>query len=249
MTKTVAVCIPTITKPYQVCLDSLAASAPLLAAAGWGMADIYEVGNPYISAARSAMLRKALDAKADVIVFIDHDLSWDPDALIRLVEAEGDVVSGTYRFKREPEEYMGALQPNILGRPQVRADGCLKAHSIPAGFLKITRNGINRFMLEYPELCYGDRFALNVDLFNHGAHGGTWYGEDYAFARRWREKCGDIWILPDLNITHWSDVAYPGNYHQFLLRQDGGSESDNPEQPAELPPPVLVPASMLRIPA
>jgi glycosyltransferase involved in cell wall biosynthesis len=244
--RAVAVCIPTITKPYQQCLDSLAASAPLIAAAGWAMADIYEVGNPYISAARSALLRKGLDADADVIVFIDHDLSWEPSALVRLIETEGDVVAGTYRFKREPEEYMGACQPNILARPQVREDGCVKMHSIPAGFLKITRHAVNRFMLEYPELCFGDRWRLCVDLFNHGAYGGTWWGEDYAFARRWREKCGDIWLIPDLDITHHSpDKSYPGNYHRYLLRQDCGSESANPEKPEELPPPVIVPASVL----
>lgn len=244
--RSVAVCIPTITKPYQQCLDSLAASAPLLAAAGWSMADIYEVGNPYISSARASLLRKALDARADVVVFIDHDLSWEPRALLALVQADGDVVAGTYRFKRDPEEYMGALQPNIQGRPQVRADGCVKAHSIPAGFLKITKNGVNRFMLAYPELCYGDRFALAVDLFNHGAHEGTWYGEDYAFARRWREKCGEIWVIPDLDIAHWAgETPYPGNFHRYLLRQDCGSESENPVRPEPLPPPKIIPAEML----
>jgi SAM-dependent methyltransferase len=155
-------------------------------------------------------------------------------ALLRLIEAEGDVVAGTYRFKREPEEYMGALLPDINGRPQVRDDGCVKAHSIPAGFLKITKNGVNRFMIEYPELCYGDRFSLAVDLFNHGAHEGRWYGEDYAFARRWNAKCGQIWTIPDINLTHWDgDRPYPGNFHQYLLRQDGGSESANPQQVTE----------------
>jgi hypothetical protein len=154
-----------------------------------------------------------------------------PD-LLKLIETEGDVVAGTYRFKHEPEEYMGALMPDIHARPQVRPDGCVKAHSIPAGFLKITAHGVNVFMREYPELCYGDRFALCVDLFNHGAHEGVWYGEDDAFARRWREKCGDIWVVPDLNLTHHTpDTAYPGNFHRYLLRQDGGSDSANAERP------------------
>lgn len=234
----VVLAVPTITKPYQQCIDSMEASIAAIKGAGWDLGVVTEVGCPYISCARSTMLRKALDAKADVVVFIDHDLSFPADALLRLIETEGDVVAGTYRFKREPEEYMGALLPDIHGRPQVRDDGCVKAHSIPAGFLKITRNGVNRFMIEYPELCYGDRFSLAVDLFNHGAHEGRWYGEDYAFSRRWNAKCGPIWIIPDLNLTHHSpDTAYPGNFHEYLLRQDGGSESENPQRPpAELPP-------------
>lgn len=222
--KRVVFCIPTVTKPYQACLDSLKASVPLIQSAGWSDHVIFKIGCPYISAARSLMLRKALDANADVIVFIDHDLSWNPRDLLTLLETEGDVVAGVYRYKKEPEEYMGGLLPDVNGRPQVRGDGCVKAFCIPAGFMKITRAGVNRFISEYPELTYGEKASPHVDLFNHGAHKGAWYGEDYAFSRNWTEKCGDIWVIPDLNITHHSDRPYPGNFHNFLLRQVGGSE-------------------------
>jgi glycosyltransferase involved in cell wall biosynthesis len=227
----VVFCVPTVTRPFQVTLDSIAASVPLLDKAGWDHYIVYRVGCPYISAARSEMLRKALDAKADVIVFIDHDLSWEPSALLKLIETEGDVVAGTYRFKREPEEYMGGLLPGLDKAPQVRADGAVKAFCIPAGFLKITRNTVNKFIDAYPGLCYGDRFAPHIDLFNHGAHGGVWYGEDYAFSRNWIDAGGEIWIVPDLNLHHHSaDAKYEGNYHRFLLRQPGGS--DDPDREA-----------------
>jgi hypothetical protein len=231
-TKKVVFCIPTLTRPYQITLESLAASLPLLIEAGWEHHTELEIGCPYISSARATLLRKALDAKADVVVFIDHDLSWEPKALLWLLQHEDPLNAGTYRFKREPEEYMGALVAGVGGRPVIREDGCISMHSIPAGFLKITKDGVNRFMAMYPELCYGDRFNPSIDLFNHGAHEWTWYGEDYAFSRRWREKCGPIWLLPDLNITHHAgEVGYPGNLHRFLLRQDGGSASANPVPP------------------
>jgi hypothetical protein len=223
--KKVVFCIPTISKPYQVCLDSLEASLPLLHANGWEEGAVYQIGCPYISAARSMMLRKALNAQATVIVFIDHDLSWKPQDLLKLIETEGDVVSGTYRFKGDPEEYMGAIFPGNDGTPIVREDGCMRAHSIPAGFLKITRAGVNKFMRAYPELKYGDESAPLIDLFNHGVIDGVWMGEDYAFAKRWREKCGDIWLVPDLDLNHHTPThEYKGNFHQFMLRQPGGSE-------------------------
>lgn len=221
----VVFCIPTMTRPYQVTLDSLAASVPLIEAAGWDHAMVGEVGCPYISHARATMLRKALDAKADVIVFIDHDLSWDAQDLLTLIETDGDVIAGTYRFKREPEEYMGALLSHSDGTPIVRSDGCLQSFSAPAGFLKITKQAVNRFMGAYPELMYGDRFAPYVDLFNHGAHGGTWYGEDYAFCRRWLDLGGELWTVPNLNLHHHTaDAVYRGNLHEFLMRQPGGSK-------------------------
>lgn len=234
--KKVVFCIPTITKPYQQMLDSLEASIPLIQAAGWQEAAVYQIGCPYISAARAMMLRKALDAKATVIVFIDHDLSWEPQDLLTLIETDGDVVAGTYRYKYGTEEYMGSVFSGPTNRPIGRdEDGCIKMHSIPAGFLKITRGAVSKFIAAYPELCYGEPCSPHIDLFNHGAHDGIWWGEDYAFARRWREKCGDIWLIPDLNITHHSpEHAYPGNFHKFLLACPGG-KNDPMKDSDEIP--------------
>ena len=224
MTKKVVFCIPTLKRPFQCTLDSLKESLPAIEADGWDHAMVSEVGCPYISAARSTMLRKALDAKADVIVFIDHDLSWENDALLKLINTEGTVVAGTYRFKKDNEEYMGVINdgPNYL--PITRDDGCISATRIPAGFLKITKEAVDKFMNEYPELCYGPQYNLSVDLFNHGSHKGKWWGEDYSFSRNWIDKCGEIWIVPDLDLHHHStEQMYKGNFHQFLLKQPGGS--------------------------
>lgn len=217
-------------------LAALEASLPVLEAAGYehGIAQILNM--PYISAARATMLRAALDAKPDHIVFLDHDVSWRPEDMLRLVQAEGDCVAGTYRVRLDEEQYMGALETDGDGRPIVRADGALKSKLVPAGFLKITPAGVDKFMGEYPELVYGPRYHQSVDLFNHGVRDRVWWGEDYAFSRRWCEKCGDLWTLPDLSIDHhtFDGKVYAGNLHQFLLRQPGGSESANPVPPVRL---------------
>lgn len=184
-----------------------------------------EIGNPYISAARSILLRKALAADADVIVLIDHDMGWEPKALPVLLDTPGDVVAGTYRFKKDAEEYMGALFSDQTGRPLLREDGCICADRVPAGFLKITRKAVERFIAAYPHLVYGRGKDRSVDLFNHGAHGGVWYGEDYAFCRNWIAANGEIHIVPDLDIDHYARdkdsryKVYPGNFHRFLLKQ------------------------------
>ena len=175
------------------------------------------------------MARAALDAKADVIVFLDYDVSWRPEDLLKLIETEGDVVAGTYRCKTEDgpteEFYMGTWETHADFRPKLRADGCISAKLVPAGFLKLTKEAFDCFMVAYPELCYGPMYHLSVDLFNHGVHERIWWGEDYSFARRWKDKCGDIWIVPDLSIDHHTkDKVYKGNLHEFLMRQPGGSK-------------------------
>lgn len=216
--KKVVFCTPTLKKPYPQFLSSLKASIPLIEAAGWEHGATWMIGCAYISAARMIMLRRALDAQADVIVFLDHDLEWSPHDLLTLVETEGDVVAGTYRYKKDHVEYMGSIYVGEQGKPMCRQDGCIHAEMIPAGFLKITREGVNKFMTAYPELLYGEACSPGVDLFNHGVHEGVWFGEDFMFSRRWREKCGDIWLIPDLNLTHYDgNKPFPGNFHRFLL--------------------------------
>lgn len=225
----VVICTPTITEPFEAYKQALAGSAPLLKE--HEVSFVLEQGNPYISGARAALLRKALDGAADAIIFIDHDLSWAPQDLLTLVETEGEVVAGTYRFKKDDEEYMGdvarvdgRIVPRLIGPD--RTDGCIKAKAIPAGFMKITKEGVDKFMRAYPELCYGPAYAPSVDLFNHGAIDHVWYGEDYAFSKRWIEKCGDIWLIPTLHLDHHSaDKSYPGCLHEFLMRQPGGAKA------------------------
>lgn len=228
----VALCVPTLTKPYPQCLAAIEASVPELDAAGIEHQTVFEVGCPYISHARATMLRKALDAGADAAVFIDHDVSWRPRDLVTLIQADGDVCAGTYRFKMAEEEYMATIICDAAGYPMCRPDGAIRADKVPAGFLKVTRKAVRQFMRAYPDLVYGDPEHPSVDLFNHGAHQGVWYGEDCAFSRRWRDCGGEIWLLPDLDITHHAaDAAYPGNFHAYMLRRPGGSESDAPVPP------------------
>lgn len=199
---------------------------PLLDASGIEHQTVFKVGCPYISHARAEMTRQALDAKADVVVYIDHDIAWRPEDLLRLIKTEDEVAAGTYRFKKDEEEYMATMFTHPDGRPVVRADGCIRADKVPAGFLKLTRQAIRRFMRAYPELLYGHPENYSVDLFNHGAYEGVWYGEDYAFSRRWREAEGEIWLIPDLCLDHHGkDKVYAGNFHKFLLRQPGGSDA------------------------
>lgn len=229
----VAIATPTVTRPHPQYLEALRRSVPVLDAAGIEHCTVYEVGSPYISHARAKMLRKALDAKCTMVVFIDHDVEWEPEGLLKLIRTPGWVVAGTYRFKVPPEEmansaepdpYMGRLMPTHDGRPWVREDGAIKAQWVPAGFLKVCPEAVDFLMRRHPELIFGQLYAPYFDLFNHGAHKGTWFGEDYMFSQRWVDAGKDLWIVPDLNLTHWAgDTPYPGNYHQWLSEQPGGA--------------------------
>ena len=237
--KHVVFCIPIAYfsgKPHPKTVESLEAELPLLEAAGWTHGLTSTNGSPYISGARADMTRRALDTfhsrlldsdpPLNAIFYIDHDLSWNPGSILKVLETEGDVVAGTYRTKEDGETYMGAIFVNEDNTPVVRGDGAIKARVAPAGFLKVTAQAIDNFMVAYPELTFGPMYSLSVDLFNHGARHRKWWGEDYAFCDRYNAKCGEVWIVPDLEITHWGgETPYVGNYHEYLLRQPGGSKA------------------------
>lgn len=227
--KKVAICTPSLSGPTAPYLDALEKAIPVLRSAGYTDVYIQEVGCPYISHARARMTREALDIGADIIVYLDYDLSFRPEDLLTLVQTEGDVVAGTYRYKKDEEEYMGCHKVNHDNSPRLTVDGmAIQATRVPAGFLKITRNAVRRIMKAHPELIYGDFEHPSIDLFNHGAHEGVWYGEDMAFCRRWTDLGGEIILVPDLSLDHHAKQpdgtykAYKGNLHEFLMRQPGG---------------------------
>src|ERR1039458_8592758 len=138
LSKKVVFCTPSLSGPTAPYIKSLEASIPLIVAAGWGEGYAQQIACPYISAARANMTRAALDAKADVVVYLDYDVSWQPQDLLTLIETEGDVVAGTYRCKTEDgpteEFYMGTWETNPDFTPKLRpSDGAISAKLAPAG--------------------------------------------------------------------------------------------------------------------
>ena len=109
MSQSIIICTPTLVGPFPGYLKSLEESVPALDAADIKHQTTFEVRCTYISYARAQMLHRALQTDADTFVFIDHDMAWTPESLVKLVQAKGDVVAGLYRYKHDPVEYMGTL--------------------------------------------------------------------------------------------------------------------------------------------
>jgi hypothetical protein len=233
----VVFCTPTRAKPHDAYLKAMEDSIPVLDAAGIKHSIAFEVGCPYISSAMATLVRKAMDAMPDAIVMLDDDLSWRPHDLLALIESKADVIGGTYRFKKPEIEYMGGLHTTPDGLPIGEYGKQLKADKLPSGFLKISAHAIDLFMQKFPELHCGPAYHPTIDLFNHGAHNRLWYGQDYAFCRNYQERCGEVFLMPDLNINHHSwidDSVYEGNFHQFLRHEPGGDLSASPKPPSNV---------------
>lgn len=183
-------------------------------------------GNCYVQAARNELVRKFMESGADMLFFLDDDVSWKAEDALQLIEMDDDVVAGIYPKKTDVPDYPVVIHTYpVTHYPVVRQDGCIAATGLPTGFLRISRSVIERLQEAYPGQRYedydnGKKVGENYDLFPQGVSNGRWYGEDFAFCNLWAAIGGTMWVVPDIDLTHHSkDRAYPGNYHRFLLEQ------------------------------
>ena len=226
-------CMAVVGAPHPKTVESIEASVPLLEAAGWEHGIAQEFNNPYISFARAELIWKAFDNGADVAFMVDHDMEWEPEALMKVLNTEGDVVVGTYRYKKEEEEYMGFINLDHKNSPICREDGCVSAYGVPPGFMKITKAAVQRSMKANPELLYGDPLRPRMDLFQHGAKDWLWWGEDYSFSQRYVKAGGELWIVPNVNVNHYNmqtGECFKGNFHEYLMRITHHEEKSHEEK-------------------
>jgi len=212
-------------------IDSLRDTIQLLDKQGHSFILATRSGLCYVQLARNELLKEFLDSDCDSLFWLDDDVSWNPEDVLRMLNMEDEIVAGVYRKKTDTEEYPIAIDTDEDGKPIVREDGCILAPFIPAGFWRIRRSAIEKMCSSYPEQAYfmmqhGEKVTGFFDLFPQGLYNGQWWGEDFGFCRLWKEL-GKIWLVPDINLVHHGPdgKSYPGNYHKFLLKQPGGSEA------------------------
>lgn len=189
----------------------------------------------FVQRARNKLVKQFLETDCDVLLFLDDDMSWNSEDLLRLIETPGKIVASVYRLKVSPDKtvYPDGINKDKDGYPVVRKDGCISAWGASTGFMKVERSVFERLIKAYPEQEYYGKKGGNIvdrhyDLFPQGVYNKQWLGEDYSFCRLWTNIGGKIWVMPDVNIVHYSKKdAYPGNYHEYLKSLPGGINGHN----------------------
>ena len=202
---------------------SMEGSIQALTARGHSVRPSKYEGDGMIQHARNELVKLFIESGDDVLMFLDDDLSWNPADLVRLIEKPDDVIGVAYRKKVLGEQYPVVINLDDHGDPIYRNDGCVSCKDLCTGFMKITRRAIERMQAAHPEQEYeehktdGSIHKGYWDLFPQGIYNRRWYGEDFAFCRLWREAGGEIWIMPDVNITHHGrGTVFVGNYAKYL---------------------------------
>lgn len=205
-------------------LDALEETVELCKAHGIETTFTLITGCCYVQVGRNDLVHRFLESDADVLFFLDDDLSWPAQAVIDLLQTPDDIITGAYPLKDGSDTYPVLLYTDEHDVPVQRTDGCVRVAGAPTGFMKITRQALEKLIAAYPgqqfvEYKDGVEARTMYDLFPQGVRDRRWVGEDYAFCRLWTDLGGEIWVKPDIDFKHYSAVAtYEGNFHQHLLR-------------------------------
>lgn len=179
-------------------------------------------GDVYVGRARNALATNTfLKSDCTHLFFIDADMGWDPQGVIKMIFRDVDMIAGVYPMKAENENYPVHLKPGPDDKAIIR-NGLVEALRVPTGFLCIKRNVIERMIEAYPESKYigsGQESGQNEEcheLFPCGVTDKTWWGEDYDFSNLWRKIGGSMWIEPDIDFCHVGRPRiFAGNFHEY----------------------------------
>jgi hypothetical protein len=165
------------------------------------------VGGSLLVADRNRLLQMFWESECDYLLCVDSDLGWDPNSVMRLIQADKDVSGGVYPTRdKSGFNFRPAFEES--GKIVMCKDTLLlQMEYIPAGFLLIKRNVIAKLREDYPQLYYCPKDPNSDQMsaycfFDTEVYDGEFWGEDYVFCRRVRNAGFDIWVDPLIEFDH-----------------------------------------------
>jgi hypothetical protein len=211
-------------------------------------------GDALITRARASLCAQFLDdPDATHLLFIDADIGFEPDQVMRLIACGADLCAAIYPIKRINWDRVkrviaaarsdpGAAALSYVfevedpGAVTARA-GFVKVRYAGTGFLMIRREALQRMCAHYPQLRYRrdhsleaattseNRFALFDCMIDEN---GTYLSEDFSFCRRWRDIGGEIWADLSSTLNHVGPLVFRGDLStQFAAVAEASATAAN----------------------
>ncbi|MCP4303664.1 MAG: hypothetical protein GY788_02040 [bacterium] len=195
---------------------SLALSMVALLQAGIVAEPAHLAGETHVDDGRNLLVAEFLDSDCSELVFLDADVHWQPEDLVRLcLPPTGDIVAGVYPLKDDELEF-----PYLpLKGAAISSDGLLEVEGAPTGFMRIKRVVLERMA---QGLNFETRDGKTLPLiFERTLEKGTRWGGDYAFCRAARLLGFSAFVIPDMKLGHVGRKMWTGNLGDFLELQAG----------------------------
>ena len=198
-------------------------------------------GDSLITRSRNKLVSIFLDMQeATHLMFIDADISFQPEDVHRMLKFDHEVVAGMYpiknfdwnRFKERttpetPTDKLAEAGLHFVGMPcppETREHRSEFITGIYAGtgFMLIRRSCFERLIAAYPKTKYNvahtypipkERSKNQYALFDCIIEPGTeiYLSEDFTFCRRWRDIGGKIWLDPKSRLSHTGTYRFAGS--------------------------------------
>ncbi|ODN69549.1 hypothetical protein [Methylobrevis pamukkalensis] len=166
---------------------------------------VHVAGDAIISHARNLLMAKFLAAERfSHALLVDADQEWPASAVVRLLAAGFGFSACGVPKRTEPLTWNFHPRPGPTLRDA--RTGFVRIERIGTGFMMLRREVVAS-MAAAPDIVRfrhdeAGETTVVPELFRPGVIGGTWFGEDYAFCRRWTDSGGEIWLDPEQAIRH-----------------------------------------------
>ncbi len=176
-----------------------------------------------IMEARNTIVSDFLESQAGDLVFIDADIEWKPEDLLRLLNHDAGVVSGAYRRKSDPLSFPVRF-PGGATVTLDRNTGLMEASRVGCGFLRLRRDALRQMTEARADLRYTGTRADGSKrpcwaLFDTSLVDGELCGEDFTFCDRWRALGGKVWLDPEITLKHIGNRAWEGSIKEAFTRK------------------------------
>jgi hypothetical protein len=187
-----------------------------------------------------AVARFYQKTQATHFLFIDADIHFDPESVLRLLKSDHDVAVACYPKKcvmwdqvdahvmsgdtpRDPGRVASSLVMNFKYANTPVVNGFAEVLDGPTGFMLIKRDVFTKMHAHYPELeCVNDH--QNKDLDTYVAtfdcmidpESRRYLSEDYAFCRRWQQMGGKIYADCMTVLGHVGNIRFQGTLEERL---------------------------------
>lgn len=152
---------------------------------------------------RNIILSDFLSTDATHLMLIDSDLGWKFESVKKLLDYDEDFVAGVYPC-RVHKEFLVHIKYDEKKRLIQKGD-LIEATAVPAGFMLISRNLIEKMIDFFPDLKFigdGADTCIRHALFNTIVKDNKFWGEDFTFCMRASEAGFKIYVDPYLSFNH-----------------------------------------------
>lgn len=207
---------PSYDSPDASYTFSIARSREVLSAAGIQSAYYLLQGNCHVDDSRNAIVRDFLESDCTELVFLDADVSWEPETLVELCKIDKDLIGGIYPYRRESDE---ETMP-IRHLPEIKVEGDLiEVEGLPTGFMKIKRHVLETMAATAKHFLKDEGKAHPV-IFERDYFGGGRRGGDIRFCMVWRDMGGKVYAAPELRLGHCGKMVLKDSLGASLRRQN-----------------------------